>query len=422
MARIVFTTLGSLGDLHPMLPVADRVRAGGHEVLFAVPTHLAPTVEGEGFACHRINTRPFAPAPRSTDPAAVRAKILQRLPELLSSTIEVLLRVCQGADLMVTHPHQLAAAMTARKLGLPWITLTVYPGLIPSAYTVPEPHWLPPLPTPAGRAVNRLTWRVFRYGLRHLSGDILDATIAAQGLERDDDIFMPGGLSPYLTLILTSPAYSPRQPDWPDHVKVTGYTPWDEPRGWRDPPELERFVAGGDAPVLVTTSSAGERDVVSFFRSAVRSLQLSKRRGLLLLGRAARDFSAEAGTMVAPDIQAWPYLPLSRVVARSSLVVHHGGAGTSLTTVRHGRPAVAVPAIFDQWYNAKRIKSLGLGRVLEWRRFTAERLAGEMNAVAGTPGYREHAEALGNTMAREDGAGRASEEIEGLLATRASPA
>ncbi len=415
MARIVFTTLGSLGDLHPMLPVADRLRQRGHDLVFAVPTHLAAAVTGEGFACNPIAMRYFSASTDSTSPSAVRARIVERLPSLLESTLAVLRTTCEGADLIVTHPHQLAAAMTAQKLGLKWITLTAYPGLIPSAYTVPEPYWIPPLPTLIGRAINRLTWKGFRFSLRHLSGDIINATLETEGLARDDETFMPGGLSPHLTLVLSSPAYSPRQPDWPPHIKVTGYTPWDEPRGWVDPLELDAFLSKGAPPVVITTSTAGERDAPAFFAAAARALTQLKMRGVLLLGSAAEKLSAAPGGELAPGVAAWPYLPLSRVASRSSFVVHHGGVGTSLTTIRDGRAAVAVPAMFDQWYNANRVKELGVGRVLPWKQFSVERLALQMETLAGTPSYGERARELGAVIAREDGAGTAADEIEELL-------
>ena len=415
MARIIFTTLGSLGDLHPMLPVADRLRLRGHDLIFAVPTHLTAAVIGEGFVCNPIATPAFSGTTESMSPSSVRARIVERLPSLLDSTLAVLRKTCEGADLIVTHPHQLAAAMTAHKLGLRWITLTAYPGLIPSGYTVPEPYWVPPLPTPIGRAINRLTWRGFRFSLRHLSGDIINATLESEGLARDDETFMPGGLSPHLTLVLSSPAYSPRQPDWPSHIKLTGYTPWDEPRGWRDPPELDAFLSDGAAPVVITTSTAGERDAPAFFAAALLALGRVKRRGILLLGSAAEKMEAAPGRELAPGVIGWPYLPLSRVVERSSLAVHHGGVGTSLTTLRHGRAAVAVPAIFDQWYNANRIRKLGVGRVLPWRQFTEERLAAQMEALSSTPSYSEKAKELGAVIASEDGAGRAADEIEMLL-------
>ncbi len=409
MARIVFTTIGSLGDLYPMLPVAARLRRHGHDLVFAVPESLAAPVTREGFSASSTRM-PELPGPSdSKNPEVQRAWIADRYPSMLRQAVVVLEAACAGADLIVTNQVQVASAIVGRKLGLKWVTLTVFPGFIPSRYTVPQPHWLPALPTPAGQAVNLLTWRIFEFGLRHMAGTAIPETVEAHGLAPDTDVFAPGALSPYLTLVLSSPAYSPLQPDWPAHIKVTGHSEWDEPHGWTDPAELDEFLNDqGDPAVLVVASSSKDRDSAAFFRSAAKALAQSRRRGLLI-GRSA-DVIDQTSRM-----RAWPYLPLSRVASRCALVVHHSGIGTTITTTRHGRPAIAVPATFDQWYNASRVKALGIGRVIEWKRFTAERLAAELATIDRSPEYAERAQRLGAVIAAEDGAGAACDEIESLL-------
>lgn len=42
-------------------------------------------------------------------------------------------------------------------------------------------------------------------------------------------------------------------------------------------------------------------------------------------------------------------------------VVHHGGAGTTHTTVRAGRAQVIVPHNYDQFYWAYRVEQMGIG-------------------------------------------------------------
>jgi UDP:flavonoid glycosyltransferase YjiC (YdhE family) len=419
MARIVVTTIGSFGALFPMLPVANKLRLGAHEVVFVVPEHLVGPVSDLGFECRPIVGPRFGGSRREEDSVArpdVQARIRQRLPALVENAIRVLEPTCEGADILITSPNQLAATMVAVKLGLRWVTLTVFPGNIPSSYTVPQPHWLPALPTGLGRMVNRATWRVYEFGVDYLGGESIAKGLEKAGLTPDRKLFAAGGLSPHLTLVLSSPHYSPLQPDWPPQIKVAGFTPWDEPREWHDPPELDRFLSDGEPPVLVTTSTAGERDAASFFRSAAQALAQTGRRGILLLGNAAVQIGATPGELIVPGVISWPYLPLSRIVARSSLVVHHAGIGTALMTIRYGRPCVAIPAISDQWYNADRIKKLGVGVVLEWKRFTADRLAADIELVAGSPRYTERAKALGEAIATEDGATSACQEIEELLA------
>lgn len=418
MARIVFTTFGSHGDLFPMVPVAAKLRLGGHKVVFVVQANLAGPVRDAGFECRPVVIPKFGGTRAEEESMArsdVQARIRERFPALVEHMSRVLVPACEGADIMVTGPSQLPATMVATKLGLRWVTLTVYPGNIPSAYTVPQPHWLPALPTPLGRMVNRMTWRIFEFGIDYVTGEPTREAAENAGLTPDRRLIASGGLSPYLTIVLSSPIYSPRQPDWPPHIEVAGFTPSDEPRGWRDPPELVRFVAEGEPPVLVTTSTAGERDAPSLFRSAARALIQSGKRGILLLGGAAPEMRIAPGGLIEPGVIAWPYLPLSRVVPRCSLVVHHAGIGTTLMTLRYGRPCVAIPAIFDQWYNASRIRKLGIGRTFEWKRFTTERLAAEIDLVAHSPSYAARARAIGEAIAKEDGAARACEEIEALL-------
>src|SRR5260370_31942643 len=314
-----------------------------------------------------------------------------------------------GGALIGNNQVKVAAAITGRKLGLKWATLTVFPGFIPSGNTVPQPHWLPSLPTPAGRAINRLTWRVFDFGVRNMAGTSIEDAVQANGLAPDNRVFAPGAVSPYLTLVLSSPVYSPRQPDWPAQVRVTGHSEWDEPRGWTDPTGLDEFLEDhSDPPVLVIASSSLDRDAASFFRSASQALAMSGRRGLLI-GRSS-DVNGDTSR-----VRSWPSVPLFRIADRCALVVHHAGIGTTITTIRHGRPAIAVPSTFDQWYNASRVRSLGVGRVIEWKRFTAERLAAEIATIDRSPEYAERALKLGAVIATEDGAGAASDDIEFLL-------
>lgn len=413
MAKLVVTSLGSLGDLYPMLPVTARLRERGHRLVFAVnPEHVA-TVTREGYECSPLAI-PSLPGVRSSDPASIKSQVEEQLPMLLRGALASLDAVCGDADLLLTHQLQIAAAMAAHKFSLRWVTLTVFPGFIPSGYTVPQPHWLPALPGPPGRLINRATWRMFDLGVQHLSHSVIARVAESEGLGLEGDLFSPGQLSPYLTLVLGSPVYCPRQPDWPSTVRVVGYTGGDEPRGWREPDAVTAFLKGGDPPVLITTSSAGERDASAFFQMAAEALEGMGMRGLMLLGRTA---SGPDGRMVelGPGIAGWSYLPLSRIIGRCALAIHHCGFGTTMTTVRWGKACVGVPATFDQWWNASRVDSLGIGRVLRWDSCNRERLAVEIGAVAREPRYENNAVRLAELMSGEDGATAACNEIEALL-------
>jgi UDP:flavonoid glycosyltransferase YjiC (YdhE family) len=107
-------------------------------------------------------------------------------------------------------------------------------------------------------------------------------------------------------------------------------------------------------------------------------------------------------------------------------VIHHAGIGTTIATIRHGLPAIAIPTNFDHWYNAGRVKALGVGRVvsgdqavvdgnLKYTHLTVERLVDEMDQVTRDPRYRNRSRELGLAMEGEDGTAGACDEIEALL-------
>jgi rhamnosyltransferase subunit B len=387
-------------------------------VLFVVPPKLQARVANQGFHSRTVDMMPDPPpnALIGTSAADSKANIDMYYTPFLERAISVLDDACTGADAILSTPQQIATAVVGTRRRIPWVTLTVFPGLIPSAYTVPEPHWLPALPTPPGRLVNRLTWRVFGFGLRYLAADAIAAAVAGSGIPADKKLFAPGGVSPHLCLVMSSPAYSPRQPDWPPQIKVTGFVQWDEPRGWSEPPELTQFLSAGPAPVVVTTSTAGERDAARYIQVALRAIESTRRRGILLTGAISdRILGTAPHLILETGVAAWPYIPLSRLLPRASMVVHHAGIGTAITTIRHGLPAVAIPASFDQWYNARRVRELGVGRIIKYDDLTVDRLAKEIDRVAEDARYGDRARELAKRMVGEDGVGRACDEIEALV-------
>ncbi|MEL6384076.1 MAG: glycosyltransferase, partial [Cyanobacteria bacterium J06626_18] len=65
MSRIILTTWGSLGDLHPMIALSLGLRDRGHDIVLATTEEYRKKVEALGLEFHAI--RPEAP----TDPQLV---------------------------------------------------------------------------------------------------------------------------------------------------------------------------------------------------------------------------------------------------------------------------------------------------------------------------------------------------------------
>ena len=54
MSRIVLTTIGSLGDLHPKIAIALELRKRGHDVVFATHKQYQSKIAALGFEFHRM--------------------------------------------------------------------------------------------------------------------------------------------------------------------------------------------------------------------------------------------------------------------------------------------------------------------------------------------------------------------------------
>jgi vancomycin aglycone glucosyltransferase len=87
---------------------------------------------------------------------------------------------------------------------------------------------------------------------------------------------------------------------------------------------------------------------------------------------------------------------------RVAAVVHHGGAGTTMTATRAGAPQVVVPQIADQPYFARRVADLGIGVAHDGAALTFESLSAALSTAL-TPETRARVSAVAGTV-RADGA------------------
>jgi vancomycin aglycone glucosyltransferase len=127
-------------------------------------------------------------------------------------------------------------------------------------------------------------------------------------------------------------------------------------------------------------------------------------------GVSSQDVAAPPGCLLAGD------LPHGALLGRVAAVVHHGGAGTTTSVVRGGRPQLVLPHLLDQFYWADRVRRLGLGPrpVPVWRVRRAGALALMLDQLVTTRSYAERAAALAATI-RGHGVAEAAAVLEGLL-------
>ena len=418
--RIVLTTIGSLGDLHPYIAIALGLKARGHEAVLATGECYRKKVEALGLGFHPI--RPDSDF--VSDPVAMRRimdfrlgsiYILRKtiLPAVRQSYEDTLAAVDAGADLLVSHPLTFATRLVSEARCIPWASTAVTPLVFGSAYDPPALPGIPDL-SPHFRFLGPWFWvplrRILTRATRVWAGP-LDRLRAEIGLPPAPDNPLVDGHSPSLVLTLFSRRLADQQPDWPAQTIHTGFPFYDRDGGAGLTPELARFLDDGPPPIAFTLGVTAATVAGPFFEHSIAAAQRLGRRAVLIVGEGGRGRPPSLPEGVA----AFDYAPFSELFPRAAAVVHAGGIGTTGLAMRSGRPMLVVPHAHDQPDNAQRLARLGIARVLWPRRYAPARVAAELRRLLDDPSYSRRAAEVAEEVRREDGVKAACDALEAML-------
>jgi len=423
VSRIVLATLGSLGDLHPLISIGLELRRRGHVVRFCTSeTYRRKLLALDlGFDPLRPDATPENPAmahlvKEIVDPRKGAERLLRGvlMPEL-RATYEDLLRAVSGppgADLLVCGELVYPAPLIAKKLRIPWATYITAPMSFFSKHDLPV---LPPVPRLAGvirnlgPTVSGGAIRMMKFATRNW-GEPVRVLRKELGLPTGKDPIYEGKFSPYQVLAIFSPVMANARLDWPPATIVTGFPFYDgSPEDHPLPSELARFLDAGDAPLVFTLGSSAVLDPGQFYSESAQAAQFLKRRAVLLIGRNPPPPG------LTRDIIALPYVRFSEIFPRAATIVHQGGIGTTGQALRAGRPMLVMPYNFDQPDNAARMVRLGVGRIISRRSYSARRAAFHLEKLLRDPACAVKAKEIGLRVQREDGTATACDALQKLL-------
>ena len=417
--RIIIATFGSYGDIHPYIPIALELQARGHTPVVASIAYYRERFEALGLEFQEL--RPDVPSP-AEDPELMRRGMDERegprvvLQEMLlpalRDTHADLLRIVEGADLLVSHQIIFPAPIVAEQTGIRWVSTMLAPSTFFSEYD-------PGMPT-ASDWWGFLRWHpLLAKGFIGLARRVTDGWLkevyafrAELGLPRGGHPLFDAHHSPQRALALFSPVFGPPQPDWPPQTRVTGFPFYDKRDAATLDPALLKFLDAGEPPIVFTLGSAAVWAAGDFYRESVKAATILGRRALLLTGDDPRNQFAEP---LPEGVAAFPYAPYSEVFPRAAAVVHQGGVGTTGQTLRAGVPALFVPFAHDQPDNAARCERLGLARFIARKRYNAATAAQALRELLENPSYAQNAAKIGQQVRAEQGHITACDEIEKLL-------
>lgn len=412
--RIVLATFGSLGDVHPLIPVALELRGRGHQVVFATNAVYEDKIAAMG-----LEFRPLRPDIPRDDPGRIAYMLdARRGPErLLRELILPALRdqyadlmdATRGADLLLASELIYAAPLAVEKSGIAWATHVLAPLSFFSRFdppVVPNFPFVAPLyrlgPSFVGAMMRfgRLVTRSWIRPIRELRREL--------SLPDGPHAVFEGKFSPALVLAMFSPILGTPQPDWPANTQQTGFS-WFDAAESPVSSDVEAFLSAGEPPIIFTLGSSAVIDPGRFFHESIDAAGRLGRRALLVAGEN------RPVEKVPPNVHVTGYVPYSGVFARAAAVVHPGGVGTTAQALRAGVPMVIVPYSFDQPDNAARLRRAGVSETIPRHRYRGPRAAAVLKRLLDDPARRARAEGLAQRVRREDGAVAAADALERLM-------
>ncbi len=339
--RVLFTVLPGTGSIRPLLPLAQALRAQGHEVAFCSAPALRPAVERQRLPFFDAGLEWDTSDPQYIEVLCEAAggltfPLLRGMARLAWVTNELFIgaaarrmlpdvvRIARDwcADLVVRQSLEYSGCVAAERLGLPHASVA----------------------DAAHSALDR----------RQEVAASLDGLRSSVGLPPD-----PHGEMVYRYLHL---CFAPPRFDGPDAVfpptacflRHTNPTLAGEALpSWVD--ELE-----GRPTVLVSMGTVFHR-TAGIYEAVLKGMRDEP---VNLVVATGFDQDPKRFGPQPHHVRLEPYLPLATLLPRCDLFITHGGFNSVKESLAAGVPMVVIPISADQPYSAARCAALGVGVAL----------------------------------------------------------
>ena len=411
--HVLLPTIGSAGDVHPMIALGIALSRRGHRATVITNEVFADTVRSAGLEFIALGTAAEAQEavadPRLWHPVKGFQCIAERVLMPALPRLYDIIAGHGGSNVVVAASGTcLGARVAQEKLGVRLATIHLQPAMIRSLVDSGRQGRMPMGPRVPHLVKKSLFWLIDTFFLDRYLLPELNGFRARLGLRPVDKVFATYLHSPQLVIGLFPEWFAPPQPDWPLHTHLTGFVLHDGGGEGEAIATADRFLDAGPPPVVFTPGSAAAGQE-RFFRESVEACRIAGLRGMLVT-----NFPGQLPAELPPSVRGFSYLPFSRILPRCAALVCFGGVGTLAQGIKAGIPQLVVPNAHDQPDNALRIERLGLGRGLYPERYKAATVARMLNGIVGSSQVHQRCRQYAKEIDTETTLRQTSELIEQL--------
>lgn len=411
--RIGLQAWGSEGDISPFVALSTGLVRAGHEVTLVVTDNA-----GRDYSRHardggfELVSVPTPPPADGADVETVWREIIEignplRQAELVlrygydpvaDAMLEAATVLVEENDAVVGHFFAYPLQIAAERTRIPAATLQIVHNCLPTAM------WQAPGLPDLGTWSHRWGWRLAQSIVNRIFLPRYNGQRRQLGLAPVRDTMTQAWASSRLNLLAVSPSIYKRPYDWASNHVVTGFiNETNPPSNHPLPTSLQSFLNEGEPPVFIgfgsmMLSGATDyaRETIGIWRDAVSPLKI---RAVFQLPEPLLSLARIDGT-----VHAFSWADYRLLFPRCSVIVHHGGAGTTQSALRAGRPSVIVAHVSDQFFWGQELERLRVAGPTQQRKgLSAAKLCHAIRVTLGDPLLATNAKLLGESMSKEPG-------------------
>lgn len=413
--KLAFVSLPFVGHLNPMTALGRKMRSRGHEVVFIGIPDIESTIRAAGLTFIPYCETEFpagsldkylVPISRLHGLAAVQKTNLHLTPDLAKAAFAHLPRLITeiGVEAMVIDTLHRFLELIPMRLGIPcvhiWNTLP-----IDGTGTTPACIYDWPHEDTSEARIRNLEGLKKLAGMASPSLDLAKAYAAKGGLQIDWT--NPPTAVPKLAVI----AQTPKEFDFPG-------IPW--------PPQFHYagpfHENGGHAPIpFLWEKLNGKPLIYASLGTLVNGLDHIYKTILETVGRLP-DVQVVLSIGTHIDLDSLEPIPQNTIIVRrapqidllkrAALCITHAGLNTTLESLAHGVPIVAIPIAYDQPGISARIAHHGVGEFVDLDNLSVRNLSVLIRKVLTNHTYRDRAQYFKEVIATTRGLDTAADIIE----------
>lgn len=321
------------------------------------------------------------------------------------------IKLCEESDLIIAHPMLYPLQTECEKRGIRYIVIQ------PNHMGVKSKFIAPAIFPNICKWTNLLGWKVVELTINLLMGRKINSFRVAQQLQPAKSIRRDVWNSKLMNIIAVSKVFCARYPDSDPIDKVCGFLPLPEEGGVDDlDKEVAEFIDAGEPPLFFTFGTMFNIDnldetvfqAVNIFIETVKQLNCRA-----IIQAPWQQIKIDPGTELILPVES---LPHRLVFPHCSVVIHHGGAGTTQMATLCGCPSIVVEHLVDQRFWGNELKRIGVcPAVIDRRKLNSKKLLKAIKQIQENPKYKEDAVKASQIMQSEGGVDNVVKAIEELI-------